>query len=68
MKVFDVSGRQIRALIDSEQSAGSQRAVWDGMTARGKRASSGVYFYRFEFRSAESRQKVVMTKKLVILE
>jgi len=42
--VLNIAGRLVDTVVsDAMQSAGAQRVVWDGMTARGTRAPSGTY-------------------------
>ncbi len=42
--VLNIAGRLVDTVVsDAIQSAGAQRVVWDGMTARGTRAPSGTY-------------------------
>lgn len=44
LRIYDVAGRLVRTLI----AGVSGRAIWDGLDAHGRRAPSGVYFYRLE--------------------
>jgi hypothetical protein len=44
LKVFDVSGRLVTTLIDSESQALTRTVTWDGGDGAGKPVSSGVYF------------------------
>ena len=44
--VYDVSGQQIRRLLDEIKSAGSYEIEWDGQDNFKSRVSSGVYMYR----------------------
>lgn len=46
LAVFDLQGRRVITLVDREQNSGFYEAVWDGRTARGDVAPSGLYFYR----------------------
>lgn len=57
LKVYDILGREVATLVNSELQPGIYRVMWDadGM-------SSGVYFYRF--RAGD----VVETKKLMLLK
>ncbi len=49
LRVFDVSGRLVRALLEGEVVAeGRQEVVWDGRDDGGRRVGSGTYFYRLE--------------------
>ena len=46
LKVFNVSGRLVRTLVNGPVTAGRHTVVWDGRDDRGRALSSGVYFYR----------------------
>lgn len=62
LKIFDLSGRLVRILVDGPQEPGSYKVNWDGKDNSGKRVAPGVYFYRLitsEYRSV---------KKLVVLK
>jgi len=43
--VTDILGRTVRTLVNEEQPAGRYSTRWDGLSHRGARAASGVYFY-----------------------
>ncbi|HXV12710.1 MAG TPA: choice-of-anchor D domain-containing protein [Candidatus Krumholzibacteria bacterium] len=62
LAIYDVRGREVRALIDANQPSGSHEVRWDGRDARGVPAASGVYFYRL------SAGDFVQTKKMVLLK
>ncbi len=46
LSVFDVTGRLVRRLVGQVQAAGRYQVIWDGRDTAGRRAASGVYFYR----------------------
>jgi hypothetical protein len=46
LKVYDVSGRLVRTLVEERVDAGLHAAVWDGTDESGSLVSNGVYFYR----------------------
>ena len=46
LRVYDVSGRLVRTLVDRDLNAGQPVVVWDGKTEAGVSSPSGVYFYR----------------------
>jgi flagellar hook assembly protein FlgD len=48
LRVFDVTGREVRRLIRGDLDAGRHLATWDGKDARGVRVASGVYWFRLE--------------------
>jgi hypothetical protein len=57
LKIFDMSGQQVAALVDKEQPAGSYTIKWQ---AGG--FPSGVYFYRLQ------TNNFIETKKLILLK
>ncbi len=48
IRVFDLSGRLVRTLIDESLPAGNYHTRWDGRSSRGEPASSGRYFCRLQ--------------------
>ena len=61
LKVYDVTGKLVRTLIDEECGPGWYSTYWDGKDRSGRKVSSGVYFARFTAGS------YVKTGKLLIL-
>lgn len=59
--VYDILGRQVRALIDEDQVFGTHHVTWDGTSSDGRAAATGIYFYRLV---ADAN---VMTRKMVLL-
>jgi hypothetical protein len=60
LRVFDVTGRLVRTLLDSPLDAGAHQVRWSGEDDRGARAASGVYFLRLDTPAGSSSRKVVM--------
>jgi hypothetical protein len=58
--VYDVRGRLIKMLIDSEMESGSHKAVWDGKDEKGTKSASGVYFFRMQVGSFTSTKKMTL--------
>jgi len=63
VKVFDVSGREVRTLFSGFMKAGPNPLTWDGMDNQGKRVARGVYFTQVKFRNS----KFADAKKLIVL-
>ena len=61
LKIFDVSGKLVRTLVDEYEGAGSHDALWDGKDSFGKAVASSIYFY--ELRAGSYRE----TKRMVLL-
>jgi hypothetical protein len=57
LKVYDILGREVAALVNEFKPAGSYEASFDGSAL-----SSGVYFYRLVSRDYTSIKKMLMVK------
>ncbi len=60
--IYDVSGRQVRSLVNGAAAAGRHVANWDGRDDAGRRVTSGVYFAKMEAGSFTQVQKVTALK------
>jgi subtilisin family serine protease len=62
LAIYDVSGREIRELVDGTEPPGRRMVEWDGRNASGETVASGVYFYRL------TAEDYVRTMKMVFLK
>ncbi len=62
LKIYDITGRLVKTLVNTEMSAGSHKVVWDGTNKYGKTAPSGVYFYSIKTKDFSKIRKMVMLK------
>ena len=62
LRVFDVSGRLVRTLVDGAVPGGMRSAAWDGCDDRGAPVASGVYFYRLEAPGYTQTRKTALVK------
>jgi len=60
LAIFDVSGRLVRMLVDTDMSPGHKSISWNGKDTAGRKAASGVYFYRLETPSFEQSKKMIL--------
>ncbi len=60
--VYDLLGRQVKTLVDEQQSAGSYHVVWNGTDAVGAQAASGAYLVRMQTAEGIYMQKVLLLK------
>jgi hypothetical protein len=57
INVYDVSGKLIQRLVDTEKQAGTHRVIWNGSDEQGRRVASGIYFVKFETEKYRSTEK-----------
>ena len=63
LDVFDVSGRQVRALVDGEGYApGTHHIVWDGNDAQGRPVANGVYTIRLAGNGFQEVRRAVVVR------
>lgn len=63
LDVFDVTGRQVKRLINGEvYSAGQHETVWDGTDMLGRRAAAGVYFCRLQAGNFSRTTRMALVK------
>ncbi len=62
LNVFNIRGQLVRTLVDKSQGPGTYNVNWDGADNRGRRISSGVYFYRIVADTFVSTRKMVVLK------
>lgn len=61
LRIFDLSGRLVRLLVDEMLPAGRHGVIWDGRNGAGEPVSSGAYFFRLEAgKRAETRKLLVL--------
>ncbi len=62
LKIYDVLGREIKNLVNQQQSNGTYEITWNGDDHFGNKVSTGIYFYRIE------TENFVETKKMILLK
>jgi hypothetical protein len=62
LAVYNIAGERVRTLGQGGKKPGVYRVSWDGCDDRGKRVSSGVYFYRLEAGGFVKTMKMVVTR------
>jgi hypothetical protein len=62
LRVYSVSGRLVRTLLDGAVPGGHHAAVWDGCDDGGRDVASGVYVYRLESGTVTLAGKVAMLR------
>ena len=59
IRVYDVTGRVVRTLVDRRLEAGRHEAIWDGRDAQGSRVASGVYLVRMQADHFGATRKII---------
>jgi len=59
LTLFDVSGREIRALVNGPVTAGPHEIAWDGLDRQGRQVPAGTYFYELNAGGERRTQRVV---------
>jgi len=62
LKIYDISGRLIKTLVDESQESGVYGVRWEGIDSIGKKVQSGIYFYRLEVGKSLRTGKIVFVK------
>ena len=62
LRVFDMSGRLVRTLVDANQRPGVYTARWNGRNDRGLKVASGRYFYRLAVGNAVRTRTMTLVK------
>lgn len=59
LKVYDVSGRLIKTLINKQEALGKHQIVWDGKDEKNTRVPTGIYFINGKIGKQEVNEKVI---------
>ena len=62
LTIYNVLGQKVRTLLNTNQTAGYQKVVWDGLNEYGEQVSTGVYIYRIEAGDFVKSRKMVFMK------
>lgn len=62
LKIFDVNGRAVKALVSNRLDAGFHSVVWDGLNGRGEPVASGIYFVTLNADRFSSSKRLLLLK------
>ena len=62
LRVYDVSGRLVRTLVDGALAAGDHEVLWRGRDDGGREVASGVYLYRLEADGVSESRPMVLVR------
>jgi Zn-dependent metalloprotease len=67
LAVYDILGRLVRTLVNSDHSNGRYSVAWDGTNETGHQVASGMYIYRLEA-GDRSGNATVLSRKMMFLK
>lgn len=72
LRIYDLSGRLVRSLVDGPETPGFKSIVWDGKNGSGKSVASGMYFCTYSFITPKhpgsgSYEKRTQVRKLILI-
>ena len=62
LRLYDLTGRRVRTLLDETRDAGDHAVDWNGRDDAGRRLASGVYLVRFEAAGVREEEKLILIK------
>jgi SnoaL-like domain/FlgD Ig-like domain len=62
LRIYDVSGRLVRTLVDGYEPSGTRTASWYGRDDQGRPVPSGAYYYQLTAPSISERRKMLLLK------
>jgi hypothetical protein len=62
LKIYDLTAKLVRTLLDGEVQAGEQKILWDGRDQQGETVASGVYFYELVAGRKIERKKMTVVR------
>ncbi|MCK5051259.1 MAG: T9SS type A sorting domain-containing protein [Candidatus Cloacimonetes bacterium] len=63
LSIYNIKGQKIKSLLNDQLTAGEHSIVWNGEDFTGKKASSGIYFYKLNVNG-----KTEAVKKCLLLK
>jgi len=62
MVIYDMMGREVKALVDNNMDAGFQSATWDATNNFGNPVGAGVYIYQIKADGFMQSKKMILLK------
>ncbi len=62
LKIYDILGKEVKTLVNQEQTAGVYQVTWNGDDELSNKVSTGVYFYRIDAGDFVQTKKMLMIK------
>jgi flagellar hook assembly protein FlgD len=69
VRVYDITGQEVRTVFEGELGAGFGSVQWDGRSNAGTTLASGVYFYRIQAVAIQgSGEAFVETRRMILVK
>ena len=62
LTIYDLMGREITQLVNTNQQAGFKSVQWDATDSMGRAVSAGVYLYQIQAGEFVQKKKMVLLK------
>ena len=62
LSIYDLSGRQVRSLINESQAPGMKTIIWDARDETGNKMGAGVYIYQLKTDNYVASKKMILVK------
>lgn len=62
LRIYDVSGRLVRTLVDGFEAGGARSVTWDGRDDQGRALASGTYHYRMTAGGYSEKRAMVLVR------
>ena len=62
LMIYDITGREIRHLVNETQNAGFKAIMWDGTNNYGHQVGTGMYLYQIKAGSFVQTRKMLLMK------
>ncbi len=63
ISIYNIKGQKVKTLVDEVLPAGEHTLIWNGTNSQGRSVSTGIYFYKMEYKG-----KHINTKKCLLLK
>jgi flagellar hook assembly protein FlgD len=62
LRLYDVTGRLVRTLLDAPAGPGKVQTQWDGADDHGARVASGRYYYKLETSTSVQSKSLLLVR------
>jgi hypothetical protein len=62
LRILDITGREVRTLVNQVMQEGPREAKWDGRNNQGALVPTGIYFYQLRSADFEAAQRLVRVR------